>query len=169
VPGAARTLTTRQLRDPVRRTALVLTLALAAAAMTAPNAFGFAAGFDYTGHVKDQPNASVGFFVGRGDGHRKVAGFTVSQIPYTCSDAPSGATTGWRFKERMRVRRDRTFEGTGEWVGLPLDPTGSVSGKFRKGGVAVGDFKLRGELGGAGTHCHTGLLEWRATKQRPPT
>jgi hypothetical protein len=153
----------------MRRATLILSLALTAAAVLAPAAFGFSSSFDYAGHVKGQPTGSVGFFVGRGDGgHRKVAGFTVSQIPYTCSDAPSGSTTGWRFKERMRVRRDRTFEGTGDWVGLPLDPTGSVSGKLRHGGVAVGDFKLRGELAGAGTHCHTGLLEWRATKQQPP-
>jgi len=154
----------------MKRTALVLSLVVACVAVTAPTAFGFAGAFDYTGHVKGQPTASVGFFVKRGDGgHRKVVGFTVSQIPYKCSDAPSGATTGWRFTERMRVRRDRTFEGRGDWVGLPLDPTGTVSGKFRRRGVAVGDFRLRGELAGAGTHCHTGFLEWRATKQQPST
>ena len=154
----------------MRRPALILTLALACAALTAPAAFGFAAGFDYTGHVKGQPTESVGFFVKRGDGgHRKVVGFTVSQIPYTCSDAPSGATTGWRFTERMRVRRDRTFEGSGDWVGLPLDPTGKVSGKFgTRGDVARGDFRLRGELAGSGTHCHTGLVEWRAFHQAAP-
>jgi hypothetical protein len=138
-------------------------------AVAAPAAFGFSASFNYTGHVKGQPTEFVGFSTKRGDGgHRKVFGFTVTQIPYTCSDAPSGATAGWRFKERMRVRPDRTFEGTGDWTGLPLDPVGSVSGKFRQSGVAVGDFKLRGELAGPGTHCHTGLLDWRAAKQQQP-
>jgi hypothetical protein len=154
----------------MRRLTLSVAIALVGGALTAPGAFGFAANFDYFGHVKGQPSANVGFFVKRSDaGHRKVVGFTVSQIPYTCSDAPSGFTEGWRFEPKMRVKRDRTFEGRGDWVGLPLDPVGRVSGKLRRGGVAVGDFKIRGELAGPGTHCRTGLLEWRATKQPPPT
>jgi hypothetical protein len=150
---------------------LVFTLSICGLlALPATGAFGFASTFDYTGHVKAEPTEFVGFFVKHGDGgHRKVVGFTVSQIPYTCSDAPSGTTTGWRFTDRMRVRPDRTFDGRGDWVELPLDPVGKVSGKFRKGGVAVGDFKLRGELAGPGTHCHTGLVDWRAKKQAPPT
>lgn len=157
-------------RNPMKRAVVILTVGLVCAALSAPAAFGFAANFDYTGHVKGEPTEFVGFFVKHTQsGHRKVVGFTVSQIPYTCSDAPSGTTAGWKFTERMRVRSDRTFEGKGDWVELPLDPTGRVSGKVRKGGVAVGDFKLRGELAGAGTHCHTGLLDWRATKQQPPT
>lgn len=135
-------------------------------AVPATSAFGFNA-FDYTGHVKGNPDTLVGFDVARtASGHRKVGGFTVSRIPYTCSDAPDGATAGWRFTEVMRVR-SRAFEGRGDWVELALDPVGTVSGKFRKHGVAVGDFKLRGELAGPGTHCHTGLLEWRATKSPP--
>ena len=149
---------------------LVLVVCLCGLLAVPALAFGFASAFDYRGHVKGNQTASVGFFIKRGDGgHRKVFGFTVAQIPYTCSNAPSGATTGWRFKERMRVRPDRTFEGTGDWTGLPLDPVGRVRGKFRKRGVAVGDFKLRGELAGPGTHCHTGRLDWRAKKQQPPT
>jgi hypothetical protein len=148
----------------------VLCLCLCGVLAVPALAMGFAANFDYFGHVKGQPNANVGFFLRHlAGGHRKVTGFTVSQIPYTCSDAPSGATAGWRFEPKMRVKRDRTFEGRGDWVGLPLDPVGRVSGKLRHGGVAVGEFKLRGELGGPGTHCRTGLLEWRATKQQPPT
>jgi len=140
------------------------------AALSASAAFGFAANFNYSGHVRGNDTAFVGFFLKHGAGDtKKVIGFTVAQIPYTCSDAPSGATAGWRFVPKMRVRSDRTFEGRGDWVELPLDPVGTVSGKLRRGGVAVGDFKLRGELGGAGTHCRTGLLEWRATKQQPPT
>lgn len=150
---------------------LVFTLSICGLlAVPATGAFGFAATFNYTGHVKGEPTEFVGFFVKHGDGgHRKVVGFTVSHIPYTCSDAPSGTTAGWRFTDRMRVRPDRTFAGKGDWVGLPMDPVGRVSGKFRKGGVAVGDFKLRGELAGAGTHCRTGPVDWRATKQQPPT
>jgi hypothetical protein len=164
----ARTSSDGALRDPMRRAALILTLAFVCVTVTASGALGFAANFDYTGHVKGQPTEFVGFFIKHApSGHRKVVGFTVSQIPYACSDAPPGATAGWRFKDRMRVRRDRTFEGTGDWVDLPQDPTGAVSGKLRRRGVAVGDFKLRGELAGPGTHCHTGLLDWRATKQQP--
>jgi hypothetical protein len=145
-------------------------IALMAVGLAASTALAFPAIFDYSGHVRGNPSAFVAFSVKRADsGDRKVVGFTVGQVPYTCTDAPSGATDGWRFDERMRVKRDRTFEAGGEWVGQPLDPVGRVSGKLRRGGVAVGDFKLRGELGGAGTHCRTGLLEWRATKQQPPT
>jgi hypothetical protein len=145
-----------------------MAIALIGGALMAPAAFGFAASFDYTGHVKGNPVAQVGFSVKRSDaGRRKVVDFTIAQIPYTCSDAPSGSTAGWSFVPKMRVKRDRTFEGRGDWVELPLDPVGTVSGKFRRGGVAVGDFKIRGELAGPGTHCRSGLLEWRATKQQP--
>ena len=147
---------------------LCLFTASVAIAIAAPAAFGFV-NLEYSGHVKGASKTLVGFDVNRtGPGHRKVVGFLVSQIPYTCSDAPSGATAGWRFDPRMRVQRHRTFRARGEWTGLPLDPVGRVSGKFRRGGVAVGDFKLRGELAGPGTHCRTGLLEWRATKQEQP-
>jgi len=144
-------------------------IALLLAAVAASGAFAFAASFDYTGQVKGNPTANIGFNVKRSAGHPKVADFTIARIPYTCSDAPSGATTGWRFVPKMRVQSDRTFSGRGDWVELPVDPSGSVSGKLRRGGVAVGDFKIRGELAGPGTHCRSGLLEWRATKQPPPT
>jgi len=154
----------------MRRLVLSTAIALGLGAMTASGAPGFANSFNYTGHVKGQPTANLGFFLKHSaTGKRKVTGFTVSQIPYTCSDAPSGATAGWQFVPKMRVKRDRTFEGRGDWVDLPLDPVGRVSGKLRRGGVAVGEFTLRGELAGPGTHCHTGRLEWRATKQPPPT
>jgi hypothetical protein len=150
---------------------LVLSICLAGslAAISAPAAFGFAGNFDYKGHVKGNPSASVGFFAQRtGTGQRKVAGFTVSQVPYTCSDAPSDTTAGWQFEPKMRVKSDRTFSKSGDWKELALDPVGSVSGKLRRGGVAVGEFKLRGELSGAGTHCTTGRLDWRATEQQSP-
>jgi hypothetical protein len=154
----------------MKRIASATAIAALLGGITAAAALGFANDFDYTGHVKGQPTANVGFAVKKpSPGHRKVVDFTVSQIPYTCRDAPSGVTAGWRFEPRMRVKSDRTFEGSGDWVELALDPVGSVSGKLRRGGVAVGDFKLRGELAGPGTHCRTGLLDWRATKQQPPT
>jgi hypothetical protein len=63
----------------------------------------------------------------------------------------------------MRVR-SRLFGRDGDWIGLPFDPVGAVAGKLRRGGVAAGEFKLRGELAGPGTHCRTGVLEWRAEK-----
>jgi hypothetical protein len=154
----------------MKRFVSVTLIALLAAGVVASAASGFLAVFDYQGHVKGDPIADVGFFVERSDsGVKRVTGFTVTQVPYTCRDAPAGRTGGWRFDERMRVKPDRKFEARGEWVGLPLDPVGRVSGKLRRGGVAVGEFKLRGELAGAGTHCGTGVLEWRATKQQPPT
>ncbi len=141
------------------------------AATSAPGAFGFAGSFDYVGHVKAEPSAFVGFFVKHGPaGHRKVTRFTVSQVPYHCSDlnVPDGVTAGWRFDPKMRAKPDRTFFEAGQWTGLPLDPQGLVKGKLRRGGVAAGSFKLNGELAGPDTHCHTTLLEWRATKQQPP-
>lgn len=153
----------------MKRFVLCLCLAGLLGALPAPTAFGFAANYDYTGHVKGEPNESVGFFVKGTAGQRKrVAGFTVAQIPYHCSDAPDGVTAGWKFRPGMQMRANRTFAESGEWKGLPLDPVGRVSGKLRRGGVAVGEFKLSGELAGANTHCHTGLLEWRATREQSP-
>jgi hypothetical protein len=139
------------------------------AAMVPSGALGFAGNFDYVGHVKGNPNAFVGFFVKHTNaGHRKVTGFTVSQVPYTCRDAPDDVTAGWRFDPKMRVKSDRTFLGAGKWIGLPLDPYGVVKGKLHRGGVATGGFKLNGELAGPDTHCHTSLLDWRATRQSTP-
>jgi hypothetical protein len=154
----------------MKRLILVLCLSGLMVALSASSAFGIAANFNYAGNVKGSPNERVFFFLKHtSSGRKKVLGFTVLQIPYRCSDAPSGTTGGWQFTKRMRVnKRHRTFEGRGAWVDLPLDPVGKVSGKFRHGGKAVGDFKLRGELAGGGTHCHTGLLKWRAKKQPPP-
>ncbi len=142
-----------------------ITLLLAGAVTS--TAFGFAATFDYAGHVKGDPNAFVGFFLKHGNRHRKVVDFTVAQVPYTCSDAPAGTTAGWKFDRRLRVRKNPTFGGRGDWIEQPFDPVGRVSGKLRRDGVAVGEFKLRGELAGPGTHCHTGRLGWRAMKQEP--
>ena len=136
----------------------------ALAALSAPSSLGFAGSFDYVGQVKGEPGTYVGFFLERSAaGKKRVETFTVTGIPYDCRDAPSGNTAGWSFEARMRVR-SRMFEGKGDWVGLPFDPVGSVAGKLRRGGVAAGEFKLRGELAGVGTHCRTGLLEWRATR-----
>ena len=148
----------------MRRFALSICICGLLAAISAPASFGFAASFDYVGNVKGTPSGSVGFFVEHpAGGPKRVTGFTVVQVPYDCRDAPSGATAGWRFKPRMRVKF-RRFDGRGDWIGLPLDPVGKVNGKLRPGGVARGEFKLRGELAGPGTHCRTGLLGWRATK-----
>jgi hypothetical protein len=86
----------------MRRLLLSIAIALVAGALIAPGSFGFAANFDYFGHVKGQPSANVGFFVKRSDaGHRKVVGFTVSQIPYTCSDAPLWFHRGLERFERV--------------------------------------------------------------------
>jgi hypothetical protein len=139
------------------------------AAMLPSGALGFAGNFDYVGHMKGNPNTFIGFFVKHASGgHRKVTGFTVSQIPYTCRDAPDGTTAGWRFDPKMRVKTDRTFFKTGSWTGLPLDPYGLVRGKLHRGGVATGEFKLNGELAGPDTHCHTHIQDWRATRQSGP-
>ena len=147
---------------------LVLCTCVAGLLAPAP-ALGFAGNFDYVGHMKGNPNAFVGFFVKHTNaGHRKVTGFTVSQIPYTCRDAPDDVTAGWRFDPNMRVKSDRTFFETGAWKGLPLDPYGLVRGELRRGGVATGEFKLNGELAGPDTHCHTHLQDWRATRQQRP-
>jgi hypothetical protein len=146
---------------------LVLCTCICALLTPAP-ALAFLNNFDYKGHVKGETTESVGFFVKRSAaGHRKVAGFTVSQIPYTCKDAASGVTAGWQFDQRMRVNSNHSFGGVGNWIDLPMDPAGSVQGELRHG-VAVGSFSLHGELAGSGTHCRTGRLEWRATKQPPP-
>ncbi len=61
-------------------------------------------------------------------------------------------------------RSTRSFEGKGDWVGLPFDPVGKVSGRLKPGGDAKGSFKLTGELAGPGTHCRTGLVDWKATR-----
>lgn len=148
----------------MKRLALSICVCGLLAMASAPASFGFAGDFDYKGSVEGYPTSFVGFFVARtGDGSKRVEEFTVTRVPYECRDAPAGVTAGWRFEPRMWVR-SRRFEGRGDWIGLPLDPVGTVDGKLRRGGIAAGEFKLRGELAGPGTHCRTGLLGWRAAK-----
>jgi len=148
----------------MRRFAPLIVLCGALSAVSASSSFGFAGNFDYVGTVKDEPTSYVGFYLEHPAGApKRVTGFTVAQVPYRCSDAPPGDTTGWQFKPKMKVKA-RRFEGDGDWVGLPFDPVGTVSGKLRPGGVAKGEFKLSGELAGPGTHCHTGKLAWKASR-----
>jgi len=73
------------------------------------------------------------------------------------------STGGYQFDDAMRVRH-HAFAGNGDWTVLLLDPTGSVAGTLRPGGIATGTMRLRGELAGTDTHCHTGRLDWKATK-----
>ncbi len=149
----------------MKRLALSICISGSLVALSASAAFGFAANYDFFGQVKGTSSGSVGFFVKHpANGSKRVTGFTVVQVPYTCRDAPPGITEGWEFDRGMRVKA-RKFGRSGDWTGLPLDPVGKVSGKFRPGGVAAGEFKLRGELAGPGTHCRTGLLRWRATNK----
>ena len=70
---------------------------------------------------------------------------------------------GFIVDDAMRVKH-RAFAGGGDWTVILLDPTGSVAGTLKPGGTATGTFRLHGELAGMGTHCHTGPLDWKATK-----
>ena len=138
---------------------------LACLAVAAGPASGFSIDFDYSGHVKHEQASSVGFKAGRsGSGHKRVTEFTVTHVPITCSDSDATTSTdGYQFAQPMRVKH-RQFAGSGDWTVILLDPSGSVSGKLRPDGTAVGTFRLRGELAGTGTHCHTGPLDWTAIK-----
>lgn len=145
---------------------ILITIA-AVTALAAGSAFGFAFSFDYSGNVKGD-SALVGFSLKHpAGGHKKVVDFTVSQMAITCSDSfETRSADGYQFDPRMRVKH-RKFAGTGDWTLIGLDPSGSVAGKFHHGGTASGTLKLHGELAGAGTHCHTGELKWKTTKQQP--
>ena len=149
----------------MKRIALFVSVCGLASALAAPAAFGFSTSFQYLGVVKGQETSEIGFSVEKSaSGKKRVTGFTVLRVAYDCSDAPSGSTTGgWVFDGTPRIR-SRQFEAKGEWVGLPLDPVGKLSGRLKPGGRASGSFKLTGELGGAGTHCRTGLVDWKASK-----
>lgn len=146
---------------------ILITIA-ATAALGASPAFGFEANFDYSGHVSGDPAAGVGFHIEKTDsGHRRVIGFTVSQMAITCSDSDqTRSTDGYQFDPGMRVKH-RKFAGAGDWTVLTLDPSGSVAGKFHPDGTVSGTLRLHGELAGADTHCHTGELKWKAAKQQP--
>jgi len=149
-----------------KRIAAVLAAALTVAAAVAASAFGFFSNFDYFGHVKhDQELSSVGFKVNpTNSGQKRVARFTVTNVPITCSDSlDTRSSDGYEFAEAMRVRHG-DFAGSGDWTVIALDPAGSVAGTLHPGGTATGTFRLHGELAGPTTHCHTGELHWKATK-----
>jgi hypothetical protein len=144
----------------------LLAASVAALVLGAGPAPGFSGNFGYTGDIDGHPGATVGFNVKtKANGHRRVTDFTVAQVPITCSDSTqTTASDGYRFPQGMPVV-NREFEGRGEWVVQLLDPRGSVDGAFRHHGAkASGNVKLRGELAGPGTHCHTGPLTWHVAK-----
>jgi hypothetical protein len=153
----------------LKRIALALCICGVACAAAAPASFGFLLDFDYVGTVKGQEASEVGFKVKKSaSGRKQVTDFTVLSVAYECSDAASGVTSGgWVLDRKMRIKA-RSFEGEGDWVGLPFDPVGKVSGKLKPGGIAKGSFKMTGELAGPGTHCKTGLVDWRATRNELP-
>jgi hypothetical protein len=145
-----------------------LIAAVALASLAAGSAFAFENNSDYSGGIKGTFGHNVGFSIERSaSGHKRVTDFNVTNLPITCSD--SGETTstgGYNFPGPMRVRHHE-FSGKGDWEVFALDPSGPVAGKFKPGGKAAGTLKLHGELAGPGTHCHTGPLEWKATKNPP--
>lgn len=153
----------------MKRIALSLCVCGFAWAAAAPASLGFSLDFDYVGTVKGQEASEVGFKVEKSaSGRKQVTEFTVLDVAYECSDAPPGTTTGgWVLDRKMRIKA-RKFDGEGDWVGLPFDPVGKVSGKLKPGGIAKGSFRLTGELAGSGTHCKTGLVDWKATKDKLP-
>jgi hypothetical protein len=144
---------------------------VAGLAIAVPAASGFEVGaFNYRGPVKGDTIAQVGFKRDKdSNGHTQVLDFTVTQPPITCSNSSSTRSNdGYEFDLILRVKH-REFEGKGEWLVLALDPSGTVAGKFsRDRQKAHGTFKIHGELAGDGTKCHTGELEWRATKVTQP-
>lgn len=152
----------------MKRIALSLCICGFAAAVAAPASFGSATSFDYFGTVKGQEDSEIGFSVTKSaSGRKRVTGFTVIAIAYECTDAPAGATNGWMLDRGLRIK-SRRFEGEGDWIGLPFDPVGKVSGRLKPGGHASGSFKITGELAGTGTHCKTGLVDWKASKNEIP-
>jgi hypothetical protein len=147
----------------------ILIAMVAIASLAAGTAFGFEGNFDYSGSVKhDSPFSSIGFRIEpTNNGHRKVTTFTVTNVPITCTDSTDPRSTGgYELDDSMRIKHGE-FAGSGEWLVIAQDPAGSVTGKFHPGGVATGTLRIHGELAGPGTHCHTGELGWKATKNPP--
>jgi hypothetical protein len=152
----------------VRRSRLIgwaTALGVAGALAGSSSALGFEGNFDYVGSITGHPLGNVGFKIAKtASGHRRVAHFTASSLPITCSDDPATTSTGgYEFGRGMRVVH-HSFSGSGDWIVIALDPTGSVGGTFKDNAHVRGTFKLRGELAGPGTHCHTGELKWHAGK-----
>jgi hypothetical protein len=128
------------------------------------SASAFSLNFDYQGSVGGGLN-NLGFNVVRTQsGSRKVQKFTLTSLPITCSDSLDTVSSGgFELHGSLKVNH-RRFSGKGDWSTTAADPSGSVEGKLRRNGTAVGTLKLRGELAGPGTHCHTGGLDWTAAR-----
>jgi hypothetical protein len=147
-----------------RRLAL---LAACTAAMAGPPTAAWAAILgEYFGHVKGDPAAEVSFDIKRVDGVRKVRGFFVFNAAYKCEVGADGRSEGMALKKGLRVHADGSFAGEGEVVILLGDPSGKVTGELDHG-EAKGTFRIKGELGGPGTDCKTGLQKWKASKSPP--
>jgi hypothetical protein len=152
----------------MRRAALAVTLCLLTALAVAGGAWGLISG-DYKGHVRGDPLSEVSFQVNKSEsGRKRIEGFTIHNVTYTCEADPDGRTDGHVFLVSMRVRNDGTFSGEGEWTTAFADPTGKVRGVLNPP-KAHGSFRVRGDLAGKGTDCRTGLQEWKAEKDTGPT
>jgi hypothetical protein len=146
---------------PMTRSVALLGSVLAL--FVAGTASGVIAG-DYAGNVNGDEGALVTFQVKKTDNAKRVKSFITDDVDFTCTVGTPGETVTMQILASFPVE-DQRFKGSGEAVGIPADPFGKVTGKFKPGGRAVGTLKLRGELDGeVGSHCTTGVVGWRAER-----
>ncbi len=119
---------------------------------------------DYAGNVNGDPQALVTFEVKKTDDAKRVNSFITDDVDFTCTIGTPGETVTMQILGGFPVE-DQRFKGRGEAVGIPADPFGKVTGRFKPGGNAAGTLRLRGELDGeVGSQCTTGVVRWRAER-----
>lgn len=164
----------------MRRTGKSITRLATAAMATSLAGIWFAAsasagtGFnpDYGGHIESDPAAYFGFEVNKTGGERKFQqGFFYGEN-ISCTIQSYDGRLGIRTVNRsLRIDGKGRFSGTGEGQ-VPQNRGGSprtykvkIKGRI-KGRKASGSLKLTQK--GAGNHCYTGVLTWKARRPAAP-
>ena len=125
----------------------------------------FAASRTHSGEIEGDPSSLIAFDIIKTDfSGRRVSNMVFEKAPYTCESDPSGQTDPMDVKGSFRVRHHE-FGGTRELdPNATIDPSAKITGKLKDGGKVVGTLRVKGELAGTGSDCHSATLDWAAQK-----
>ena len=145
----------------LKRSVVVSILAL----VLAVPALAFAVSHTHSGEIEGDPSSYIAFDLIKTDfSGKRVANMVFSKAPYTCESDPSGQTDPMDVKGSFKVKHHE-FGGTRELdPDAIIDPSAKITGKLKDGGKVVGTIRVKGELAGPGSDCHSATLDWAAEK-----
>jgi hypothetical protein len=151
----------RAIQQDMRRLVIIISIALASAALLAPSGSGAATAPGYYGSTEAGGEIAFGAkFNGKGK-PTQVKHLRWANIPAACTGYPPTAHSG-ELKITMKVDSHGKFHGSGE---VSTGAKVTISGRFKHHDQkATGTFRLNGTISGC-VNADTGKLGWDTTKK----